>query len=77
VALGGATHEKVAEDAAGIETAGVGKTDFLLNHCECVCDVRCVDEKERENEQPNGSTIRPARKTGGDTHRPSDIDKRA
>jgi hypothetical protein len=40
-----ATYEKVAEDTAGIETAGVGKTDFLLNHCECVCDVMCVWEK--------------------------------
>ena len=49
---GRATHEKVAEDAAGIETAGVGEADFLLNHCECVCDVRCVDGKERESEQP-------------------------
>jgi hypothetical protein len=42
-----------------------------------VCDVRRVDGKKRESEQPNGSTIRTARKTGGDTHRPSDIDKRA
>ena len=24
-----ATYEKVTEDAAGIETAGVGKTDFF------------------------------------------------
>lgn len=45
---GRATDEKVAEDAAGIETAGVGEADFLLNHCECVCvcDVRCDDVKE-------------------------------
>jgi len=74
---GRATHEKVAEDAAGIETAGVGEADFLLNHCECVCDVMCVDGKERGSEQPNGSTIGAGRKTGGDTHRPSDIDKAA
>lgn len=72
---GRATHEKVAEDAAGIETAGVGEADFLLNHCECVCDVRCVDGRREEVNNPNGSTIGAGRKTGGDTHRPSDIDK--
>jgi len=47
-----ATYEKVAEDTAGIETAGVGKTDFLLNHCECVCDVICVYERSEKANNP-------------------------
>ena len=66
--VGWATHEKVAEDAAGIETAGVGKTDFLLNHCECVCVVECVEVKERESEQPNGSTTLLGRENPAVTH---------
>lgn len=50
------TYEKVAEDTAGIETAGVGEADFLLDHCECVCDVDVCKGKREEGGCSNGST---------------------